>query len=171
MNRKVGPIFGILVILTMWGCRAPTTDLGSSDFHSTYNVQKTAPEDIAREDTIVFVRPNEFSVNGTTSLRDYIEVTHESVRTNNAGLLEVMIGLRNIGGTRWYDGQSQNFVLSVKTVFYDQAFNTSDQSVPPIYETNWESIRMIRGSTTQYKSVCPLRSGTHYQIIISELLR
>jgi hypothetical protein len=134
-------------------------------------VQRVTPYDISREGTIVFTRPKDMSLIGTKSLRDYIEVTYENARRSDAGLLEVMIGLRNIGGLHWYDNQSPNFVLSIKTVFYDKPFNRPESTIPPIYESNWESIKMVRGTTTQYKAVCPVKSGAYYQIIISEILK
>jgi len=171
MDRMSIIFINILIIFIVWGCRAPSTDLQRADWHSTYNVQRATPYDISREGTIVFVRPKEMSLIGTKSLRDYIEVTYETTRRNDAGFLEVMIGLRNIGGLHWYDDRSPNFVLSVKTVFYDKPFNSSGLSIPPIYESNWESIKMIRGTTTQYKAICPLKNGTYYQIIISEILK
>ena len=40
---------------------------------------------------------------------------------------------------------------------------------PPVYETNWQRVMMVRGSTTDFKVTCPVRQGAYYQVTLSEL--
>ena len=53
------------------------------------------------EGTLVFVRPDHYSIIGTRSVRDYVEVTYEQSSPNPAGLLVVKTRLRNKGGQHW----------------------------------------------------------------------
>lgn len=149
----------ILLITMMTGCR------------STYNVKRTSPLEIASEGTIVFVRPTKYSpLIGTKSLHDYVEVTHETATRNRADLLQVSIGLRDIGGKHWWDLKGPDFLLSIKTVFYDRPYNAGGQTSVPVYETNWRTVKMLRGATSEYKVICPRKEGAYYQVTISELL-
>lgn len=160
MKRILQAIAALLVlIVTAVGC------------HSTYNVQRMKSEEIEREGNIVFVRPTKyFPFFGTKSLRDYVRVTHDKPIRNNAGFLEVAIGLRDIGGVHFWDLKGPDFPLSIKTAFYDQPYSAGGQTSVPIYETNWQTIKMLRGVTTEYKAVCPKKEGAYYQVVISELL-
>lgn len=139
---------------------------------TVYNVDRVSSEDIAQEGTIVFVRPTDYTVFGTKSLKDYIEVTYESVSRNNADLLQVAIGFRNRGGQHFYDTRGPNFQLSVKTAFYDKRFGPDGRQISaPVYETNWQTITLLRGATEHYKVICPVKSATFYQVTVSELLK
>ena len=138
-----------------------------SGCHTVYEVNRTKPESLIKEGTIVFVRPDKYSVFGTRSFRDYIEITHERAAQNDAGLLQVQVGFRNRGGKHWWDTEGPDFVLSVKTVYYDQPGGSAN---PPLYETNWQTMTLNRGSTFEYKSICPKKSGLYYQVVVSELV-
>ncbi|MBW1743723.1 MAG: hypothetical protein JRJ47_09895 [Deltaproteobacteria bacterium] len=138
--------------------------------HSTYDVKHMESEELEREGNIVFVRPTKHTLVGTRALRDYVRVTHKTWRRNTAGLLEVYLGLRDIGGAHFWDLQGPDFPLSIKTAFYDQPYYAGGQTSVPIYETNWQTIKMLRGATTEHKAVCPKKEGAYYQVTISELL-
>jgi hypothetical protein len=122
---------------------------------------------IANEGTIVFVRPDTYAVIGTYSLSDYVEVIYEQVDFNPAGFLEVRVGLRNKGGKHIYDFSAPNYNLSAKTLFYKEPIRGGQRSAP-IYETNWRTIRMLRGAITDFKVVCPIKGAKYYQILLSE---
>jgi hypothetical protein len=138
---------------------------------TVHNVRRASSDKLDSEGTIVFVRPKQYSpLIGTRSLRDYIEVTHESANRNTAGLLEVCVRIRDIGGSHFWDTRGRDFPLSIRTVFY-KGTRVGGQEEAPVYETNWETVRMLRGSTREYRSICPNPAGAGYQVIISEELR
>ena len=149
------PVLASLACLMMGGC------------NSVYSVSRADPEALANEGSIVFVRPKHYASLGTLSLRDYVEVVGESAGRNTAGLLVVRVGLRDRGGQHFWDTHGPNFNLSVKTVFYDQPLATRGL---PVYETNWEPVRMLRGATAPYEAICPVKNGAYYQVVISESL-
>lgn len=138
---------------------------------TVYNVDKASMANIDKEGTIVFVRPETYSVFGTKSLREYIEIVYENVSRNEAGLLQVDIGIRNRGGQWYYDTVGPDFPLSLKTNFYEKPFSQGTSASVPVYETNWQMIKLLRGATEHYKVICPIKSATYYQITISELIK
>ncbi|OHB65067.1 MAG: hypothetical protein A2Y77_11825 [Planctomycetes bacterium RBG_13_62_9] len=136
---------------------------------SVHNVDRADEGKLAGEETIVFVRPTEYKVFGTKSLSDYVEVVYEQARRNDAGLLEVRVGLRDKGGQHFWDLQGPDFPLSVKTTFYDKPVAGEGLRSPPVYETNWQRVSMLRGATADYKVICPVKAGAFYQVTLSEL--
>lgn len=138
---------------------------------TVYNVDRVSAERLAGEGTIVFVRPSEYSIFGTESLRDYVEVSYENTTRNNAGFLKLTVGLRNRGGQRHYDKAGPDFPISVKTSFYDRPLAAGTPQSPPVYETNWQTVKLLRGATEHYQVICPVASGGYYQVTISELLK
>jgi hypothetical protein len=149
----------LLLLLFLVGCR------------SVHNVDRASPSKLSREGSIVFVRPTEYSVFGTKSLSDYVEVVYEQAERNEAGLLEVRLGLRDKGGQHLWDLQGKDFPLSVKATFYDQPVAGEGVRSAPVYETNWQRLSLLRGATTDYKVVCPLNAGAYYQVTLSELVK
>lgn len=147
----------LLLLCLLTGCR------------STYNVDRADSEELSGEETIVFVRPTEYSLLGTKSLSDYVEVVYEQAQRNAADLLELRIGLRNKGGQHFWDVHGPDFSLSAKAAFYEAPLAGEDQRSPAVYETNWQRVTLLRGATTDYKVVCPVKAGTHYQVTLSEL--
>jgi len=149
---------GIVMFLFLTSCQ------------TTYNVDRVKSEDIEQESTIIFVRPSQFHVFGTESLRDYVEVVYESANFNDTGYLEVNVGFRNRGGHRWYNTTGPQYQLMVKTVFYEHDYKSpSNQARVPLYETNWKTINLLRGTTVPYKTMCPNKSAQYYQVVVSEL--
>ncbi len=138
---------------------------------TVYNADRVSTEKLGREGTVVFVRPSEYSVFGTESIREYIEVAYERASRNNAGLLQVDLGLRNRGGQRFYDKGGPNFQVSIKTAFYNEPFNADSSRAVPAYETNWQTVKLLRGDTGRYQVTCPVRSAGYYQVTISEMLK
>ena len=138
---------------------------------TTYNANYTPADDLAKEGSIVFVRPDHYTILGTRSVRDYIEITYEKLSTNEAGYPMVQIGLRNKGGQHLWDQKGPQVNLSVKTTFYSDPIAGTGPTGPPVYETNWQSVHLNRGTTEHFKVICPKKDGQHYQITISELLK
>lgn len=158
MTGELHRHLGILMFLSfLMGCR------------STYNVDHARSGELSSEATVVFVRPTEYSLLGTKSLSDYVEVVYEQARRNGADLLEVRIGLRNRGGQRLWDVRGPDFSISVKTAFSETPIAGEESRTPPVYETNWQRLTLLRGATTEYKVICPVRAGAYYQVMLSEL--
>ena len=141
----------------------------SAGCRSTYDVDRARQRELATEGTVVFVRPTEYTLLGTKSLSDYVEVTYEQARRNDAGLLEVRIGLRDKGGQHFWDVHGRVFPVSVKTAFYDSPVVGEPRRSAPVYETNWQRVSLLRGATSDYQVICPVKSGAYYQITLSEL--
>ncbi|MCU0917496.1 MAG: hypothetical protein MUC88_23460 [Planctomycetes bacterium] len=136
---------------------------------SVHNVDRANPGKLADEGTIVFVRPTEYRVLGTKSLSDYVEVVYEQAQRNQAGLLEVRVGLRDKGGQHFWDLRGPDFPLSAKTTFYAKPLAGEGHRSPPVYETNWQRLSMLRGATLDYRVICPVAAGAFYQVTLSEL--
>lgn len=147
----------ILLLVLLAGCR------------SVYNVDRADQRELATEGTVVFVRPTEYSLLGTKSLSDYVEVVYEQAERNDAGLLVVQIGLRGKGGQHLWDVRGRDFPISVKTAFYEAPVVGEGQRHPPVYETNWQRVSLLRGATSDHRVVCPVKSGAYYQVTLSEL--
>jgi hypothetical protein len=159
MNRKILCSM-LLAALATAGCR------------TVHRPEQVNPGRVAREGTVVFVRPDQYSVFGTRSLSDYVEVIYENPGRNNAGMLEIKLGLRNRGGQHFWDVKGPDQIqVSVKTAFYDQPLASGGRAAAPLYETNWRTLSIPRGSAVQYQSTCPQRAATHYQVTISEVIQ
>ena len=149
MLKKIVSVGALLALIGLCGCK------------STYNVDRVTPKNIAREGTVIFVRPP--SNVPLNSLRRRAEVMHESVSRNAANFLQVQVGLRNKSG--------EDLVLSVKTAFYEQPFGApGTQTSLPVYESNWQTFNVLRGASFEYKIVCPKTSANFYQVTVSEML-
>ena len=66
----------------VWWCRHAAVALlplvlAAAGCRSVHNVDRADSEELAGEGTIVFVRPTEYSLLGTKSLSDYIEIVYE----------------------------------------------------------------------------------------------
>lgn len=145
--------------------------LFSSGCQTTYDAERPRIRaNQTAESSIVFVRPDKYSIIGTRSVRDYVEVLYEESELNNAGLLLVSTGLRNKGGQHWYDTKSPGFAISVKATFYDQPLTASGPQSAPLYETNWQTVPMPRGDTAHYSVTCPVPGASYYQLTLSEQL-
>ncbi len=138
---------------------------------TNYNAGYAPVEELAGEGSIVFVRPDRYTILGTRSVRDYIEITYEKFSLNEAGLPMVQIGFRNRGGQHFWDTKGPEVVLSVKSVFYSDPIDQTGPTGPPVYETNWQPLQLNRGETDHFKVICPKKEGQYYQVTVSELLK
>ncbi|ACL04924.1 hypothetical protein Dalk_3234 [Desulfatibacillum aliphaticivorans] len=149
-----------LVLLSLASCQ------------TVHNAAKVDSEDVAKEGTIVFVRPTKHPVLGVRSISDYVEITYEKLDRNEAGLPKVSVGFRNKGGARFYDTKGPDYQISVKTSFYTTPLPSMGGSMsPPVYETNWQTLTMLRGGTNHYSCLCPNKDAVYYQVTVSELLK
>jgi len=147
----------LLLVILLTGCR------------SVYNVDRADSEELSEEGTVVFVRPTDYALFGTKSLSDYIEVVYERAQRNEAGLLEVRVGLRDRGGQHFWDVTGPDFPISAKVAFYDEPVAGQASRTPPVYETNWQRVTLVRGSTSDFRVICPMKDGAYYQVTLSEL--
>ena len=151
------PMIAALLLALSAGCK------------SVHNVDRAQTKELSQEGTVVFVRPTEYKLLGTKSLSDYIEVVYDQGRRNAAGLLEVRVGLRDRGGQHLWDRKGRDFPISAKVTFYEEPVAGTDHRTPPVYETNWQRLVLVRGETTDYKVTCPVPEGAYYQVTLSEL--
>jgi hypothetical protein len=158
-------LISALLSTCLAGCVTPNT------VTTVYNADRVDAERLAGEGTIVFVRPSNYNIFGTESLRDYVEVVYEKAERNKAGLLKLDLGIRNRGGQWYYDAKGPDFQISVKTAFYDKPLLYGTPQMAPVYETNWQAVKLLRGATEHYNVICPLSSAGYYQVTLSELLK
>ena len=141
--------------------------LATASCTSVHPVPQDRQATLANEGTIVFVRPDTHRIPGYRSLSDYIEIVYEQTEINRADLLVVRVGIRNRGGTHFWDLQGKAFSISAKTLFYDQPLKNGQRNAP-LYETNWRTIKLMRGALTDFKVVCPVKGARYYQVLLSE---
>ena len=137
--------------------------------NSVHNVDRAQPDELSKEGTVVFVRPTKYTLFGTKSLSDYVEVVYEQKQRNKAGLLRVRVGLRDRGGQHFWDLKGHDFPISAKVAFYKKPAAGQAHRSPPVYETNWQRVMLVRGKTTDYNVTCPVKEGSYYQVTLSEL--
>ncbi len=141
--------------LTAGGCKTVT------------DVDRTDKGEFAGQGRFVFVRPDRYTVLGTRSVRDYLEVTYEKLSTNAAGQPVVSFGLRNRGGQHWWDGRGPRVTIAAKAVFYSEPVAGGAIESPPVFESNWQRIPMTRGETIHYTFVSPV-AAEGYQVTLSD---
>lgn len=151
-------------------CILVISALAISGCQTTYNADRPKAVEGQAEDSIVFVRPDRYSIIGTRSIRNYVEVVYEQSNHNEADLLRVSAGFRNKGGQQIYDFKGPDFVISVKTTFFNEPIQATGPQGPPVYETNWQTLSMNRGAISHYEAICPVPEGLYYQIVVSEQL-
>lgn len=153
-------IIVVYVMFSILGCR------------TTYDAHSTRAEELQSEGKVVFVRPDRYTILGTRSIRDYIEITYEQISLNEAGYPVLTVGLRNRGGRYIWDMKGPDVQLSVQTAFYSRPIQPDGAaSGSAAYRTNWQTVKLVRGQTFDYKVACPIKGANHYQMTISEYLK
>lgn len=153
-------IIVVYVMFSVLGCR------------TTYDANRTPAKELQREGSIVFVRPDRYTILGSRSIRGYIEITYEQISLNEAGYPVLTVGLRNRGGRYIWDMKGPDVQLSVQTAFYDRPIQPDGAaSGPAVYRTNWQTVKLVRGQTTDYKVACPVKGADNYQVTVSEYLK
>jgi len=135
-----------------------------SGCNSVENMQKMNKNDLHQEGSLVFVRPGRYSILGTKSMRDYVDVVYEKMTTNDRGLAHVAVGIRNVGGHHWYDTKGPSVQIGAEIAFY----KTNGTDSEPIYRSNRRSVIIQRGETTHITFDCPVPGSVSYQIIFSD---
>jgi hypothetical protein len=139
---------------------------------TTYDADRTPAKELQREGSIVFVRPDHYTILGSRSIRHYIEITYEQISLNEAGYPVLTVGLRNRGGRYIWDTKGPDVQLSLQTAFYDRPIQPDGAaSGPAVYRTNWQTVKLVRGQTTDYKVACPVKGADNYQVTVSEYLK
>lgn len=150
----------VFVLLSLLGCK------------TTYDARRTSSEELQKEGSIVFVRPDRYSIFGTRSIRDYIEIAYEEIAANEAGYPVLTVGLRNRGGQHFWDVKGPDVQLSVQTAFYNGPIQPEGAaSGSAVYRTNWQTVKLVRGQTFDYSVTCPIKGANYYQMTISEYLK
>ena len=150
----------VLVLFSLLGCK------------TTYDAHRTPGGELQDEGSIVFVRPDRYTIFGTRSIRDYIEITYEQIATNEAGYPVLAVGLRNRGGQHFWDVKGPDVQLSVQTAFYTNPVQPGGAaSGSAAYRTNWQTVKLVRGQTFDYTVACPVKGANYYQMTISEYLK
>ena len=139
-----------------------------SGCQSTYNAGSVSPKDLAKESTLVVVRPDRYTLLGTRSMRDYLEITYDELSRNKADMPVVRVGVRNKGGEHWWDLKAPNFTLYAQAVFYRNPVKGQSSRSAPLYRTNKQAVPMRRGETADLKFTCPVKEAEGYQVIFSE---
>ncbi len=138
---------------------------GCASMKSANPVEK---KDLAEESSVVVVRPNRYTLLGTQSVRDYLEVLYEELSVNPAGYPIVRVGVRNKGGEHWWDLRGPDFTLYAQAVFYRDPVAGTDVRSAPLYRTNKQPVPMQRGETSDLVFVAPVKGAGGYQVIFSE---
>ena len=129
--------------------------------HTVSNVQRT---DVSGEGTAVFVRPDSFSVFGTKSARDYIEIVYEKAERDDNGFVKLSVGVRNRGGTHFWDDKAPTVRLGAEAAFY----KTRGPDSAPLWKSNRKAISLQRGETTHLVFDCPAKGAMVWQVVFSD---
>jgi len=154
---------------------------------TTYSVDRV---NTAGEDSLVFVRPDRYSLLGTRSLRDQIEITYETLTYDQAtGYAIVRVGVRNRGGQHFWNRRGRDINLSAQAAFYHQPVamappqpgasfpsdvkgrqNAGGPGVfaPPIHQSARKTFALPRGQTHHLEFICPVSNAGGYQVVFSE---
>ena len=142
-----------------------TVLLAASGCTSVRNVERVNTEKLNAEGSLVFVRPRHYSIFGTRSLADYVEVIYERVtKVQTTGNMRVQVGIRNRGGQRWYSTKAPDITIGAQISFYQ----TPNIESSPIYQSNRRSVLLQRGETVHLEFDCPAPGALSYQIVFSD---
>ncbi|MDR0931790.1 MAG: hypothetical protein LBM70_02060 [Victivallales bacterium] len=144
--------------------------LGVIGCATTAEPNRTDANQLSKEGNVVFTRPPDFSIFGTTSISDYIEVLGDRFYANEAGQPVAEITLRNRGRVHWYNALSEtpeNIVLMAQANFYDKE-SSERHNARLLYSTNRRKILLKRGLTTRMEFVSPVVGARGFQVILSE---
>lgn len=148
MKKMVALSIVCMFVLATTGCR------------TVYSVDR---KDSSGEDSIVFVRPDSYSILGTRSIRDYLEITYERLTILDNGFAKLQIGIRNRGGQHWWDRKGPDVQLSAVAHFYGE-----DKSNLPVYVGPRTTFNILRGETNHLEILCPVKNVKGYQVVLSE---
>ena len=113
---------------------------------------------------MVFVRPGTFTILGTRSLADYVEVSYEDISATPTGHMTVACGVRNRGGQHWYDVRGPQITIGAKIAFYAKP----DRKGKPLWVSPRKTVLIKRGDTAHLEFICPKPGAMSYQITLSD---
>jgi hypothetical protein len=142
--------------------------LATSGCGTVRNADTTAKGELAEESNIVVVRPDRYTLLGTRSVSDYLEVSYERFTKNAAGLPQAEVGVRSRGGEHWWDLKGPSFTIYAQAVFYGEPVAGVDARSKPLYKTNKRAVPLQRGATADLSFTCPVKGAKGYQVIFSE---
>jgi len=131
---------------------------------SVHDVQRMDAGKAQAEGSLVFVRPDRYTILGTKSMRDYIEIVYEEMKVDERGMAHVTVGVRNVGGRRWYDTKGPSVQIGAEIAFY----RTKGVDSAPSYRSNRRSVVIQRGETAHLVFDCPVAGAAAYQIVFSD---
>lgn len=137
---------------------------GALLFSACGTVQNVDNADTSDESSMVFVRPGTFTILGTRSLADYVEVSYEDVGETSTGRMTVACGIRNRGGQHWYDLKGPSVTIGAKIAFYAKP----DRKGRPLWVSPRKTVLIKRGDTTHLEFTCPKAGAMSYQITLSD---
>lgn len=149
MKRLVYLCFSGLILLSS-GCRSVS--------------DATRMKHVGEEGNLVFVRPDRYTILGSRSLSQYVEIVYEKMTVDEHGKAHVTVGVRNVGGHSWYDLKGPSFTLGATIAFY----KTPGPDSAPIYRSNQRSYVIQRGETAHLAFDCPVAGAASYQIVFSD---
>ena len=135
---------------------------------SVRSADTVSGKDLANESTTVVVRPNRYTILGTQSLADYLEIVYDEISISEAGMPTVRVGVRNRGGQHWWDRKGPSFTLYAQAVFYSEPVVGKESRSAPLYRTNKQAVPMPKGETADLMFKCPVKDARGYQVIFSE---
>lgn len=143
---------------------AGTLAAGTLLLTSCGTVRNVDTADTSGESSMVFVRPGSFSILGTRSLADYVEISYEDVGATETGRMTVACGIRNRGGQHWYDHKGPQVTIGAKIAFYAK----TDRKGKPLWVSPRKTVLINRGDTTHLEFICPKAGAKSYQITLSD---
>lgn len=148
-----------------------TVSLFAISCHPTKTLARSNPAELRAEGDVIIARPSQYTiVFGSRSISEYLDIAYNRTSYNSAGFLMNETGIRNRGGTRWYNfakASPRYITVYVRADFYATAL--PDKSAgPPVYSTNRRQIKIRLGDIYNFRAVCPVKTANSCQIFISE---
>lgn len=138
--------------------------VGAFFFVACSTVSNVDRVDTSEESSMVFVRPGTFTILGTRSLADYVEVSYEDAGETETGRMTVACGIRNRGGQHWYDIKGPSVTIGAKIAFYAKP----DCKGKPLWVSPCKTVLIKRGDTSHLEFTCPKSGAMSYQITLSD---
>lgn len=127
-------------------------------------VQNVNRTDTSGEGSLVFVRPGSFSMFGTKSVRDYIEIVYEKAEFDENGFAHLSVGVRNKGGQHFWNDKAPTVRLGAQASFY----KTHGADSAPLWQSNRKAFSIQRGDTTHLTFDCPVKGALGYQVVFTD---
>lgn len=131
---------------------------------SVCNVRHMDAAALGSEGALVFVRPDRYTILGTKSMREFIQIVYEEMKTDERGMAHVAVGVRNVGSRTWYNMRGPSVQIGAEIAFY----RTKGVDSAPLYRSNRRSVVIQRGETAHLTFDCPVAGAASYQVVFSD---